>query len=28
VPVDAVVRASDPQDAVKTALQLIERRDA
>jgi uncharacterized protein (TIGR00725 family) len=28
VPVDAVVRASDPQDAVKTALQLIERREA
>jgi hypothetical protein len=28
VPVDAVVRASDPQDAVRTALQLIERRDA
>jgi hypothetical protein len=27
VPVDAVVRASDPQDAVRTALQLIERRD-
>jgi uncharacterized protein (TIGR00725 family) len=28
VPVDAVVRASDPKDAVKTALQLIERREA
>ena len=28
VPVDAVVRASDPADAVKTALQLIERREA
>lgn len=28
VPVDAVVRASDPGDAVRTALQLIERREA
>jgi len=28
VPVDAVIRASDPTDAVKTALQLIERREA
>ncbi|HET7235076.1 MAG TPA: TIGR00725 family protein [Actinomycetota bacterium] len=28
VPVDAVVRASDPADAVRTALQLIERREA
>ena len=28
VPVDAIVRASDPRDAVKTALQLIERREA
>ncbi len=28
VPVDAVVRASDPEDAVHTALQLIERREA
>ena len=27
VPVDAIVRASDPQDAVRTALQLIERRE-
>jgi hypothetical protein len=28
VPVDAIVRASDPEDAVRTALHLIQRREA